>query len=550
MKSNLYAFIMAGGSGTRLWPRSRTNHPKQFIGLTGGYSLLQESQNRLTPLIPAEQILVGTSVGYAETVRQQLPDVPPTNIFGEPSPRGTAAAIGLAAVHLNKRDPDATMAVLTADHLISKEAEFRDVLLAASELARENWLVTLGIQPDYPETGYGYIERSSRLGAYSGRNAYRVARFVEKPNRQTAESYLYSGRFSWNSGMFIWQVKSILAEFARQMPALYATLQEIESSIDTPKFLDTLHRVWNGVENTTIDYGIMENAKRVAVLPVEIGWSDVGSWSAVYDVLPRDEQDNAVVGEHLTLDTKNSLVISASRTIATIGVEDLVIVDTDDVILVCRKDRSQDVKKLVDKLKAGNGHPALLHGTPSPTTRPFSAVEISTLLDQASTSEKALIALILFCGMPLEAIVSYTGAELDVATFAFNMAIGKYPLPDTALQILLSAQAESGDENFLAHWHSIAEIEASLRKIGDVVGFQVSPMRLYQTLAHALFDKSAEAQRLRHVLGEEAAAVIHINLHEQYPFSLGLLSASLQPAEFAKCRRVLNQAVASMLVME
>ncbi len=342
---------MAGGSGTRLWPRSRTSHPKQFLDLTGDLTMLQEAQDRLQPLIPPRNILVATNKDYVEIASRQLPEVPVNNILGEPAGRGTAPAIGLAAVHLRKRDPGAIMAVLTADHLILHKETFKRVLAAAVEVAHDGWLVTLGIKPDYPETGYGYVERGEQLPSAGGFEVYRVARFVEKPNQARAEEFFASGKHSWNSGMFVWRVERILEEMERHMPTLYAGLAQIEAAIDTPQAGETMSRVWPGIATEMIDYGIMEKADRVAVLPVDIGWKDMGSWSAVYDVMPHDEAGNAVVGRHVSPDTKGTLIYSPHRLVATIGLEDMIVVDTGDALLICPRNRSQDVKRLVDMLK-------------------------------------------------------------------------------------------------------------------------------------------------------------------------------------------------------
>src|SRR5438552_12470828 len=346
-----YALIMAGGSGTRLWPRSRGSRPKQFLDLTGDLTMLQEAQARLMPLVPPERVLVATNADYVQVAARQLPEVPASNILGEPQGRGTAAAIGLAAVHLRKRDPEAIMAVLTADHLIAERETFRRALGAAAEVAGEDWLVTLGIKPRYVETGYGYIERGEALPSANGFEVYRVARYVEKPDLARAEEFVRSGRYTWNSGMFVWRVERILEEMERHMPTLYGALAEIESSLGTPEAASTLARVWPRIQNETIDYGIMEKADKVAVLPVEIGWSDVGSWAAVYDALPQDEQGNAVVGKHISPDTGGSLIFSPDRLVATIGLQDMVIVDTGDVLLICPRSRTQDVKRLVEMLR-------------------------------------------------------------------------------------------------------------------------------------------------------------------------------------------------------
>lgn len=348
----LYALIMAGGTGTRLWPRSQAHYPKQFLRLLGQETMLQEAQKRLHPLVSSDRVLVATNQEYTDIVARQLPDVPATNILGEPSGKGTAAAIGLAAVHLRHRDPSALMAVLTADHAIQRPDVFRQALAAATVVAERDWLVTLGIHPAYPETGYGYIQRGMPLQSANEFDVYQVARFAEKPDLATAQGFIQSGVYAWNSGMFVWKVERILAEIKRHMPHLYAGLQEIEHSIASPDASSVLARVWPRLASQTIDYGIMEKAEHVAVVPVEIGWNDVGSWAAVYEVLEHDDDDNAVVGQHLAIDTRNTLIYSPERIVATIGLEDVVVVDSEEIILICPRSRAQDVRQLAAMMAA------------------------------------------------------------------------------------------------------------------------------------------------------------------------------------------------------
>jgi mannose-1-phosphate guanylyltransferase len=348
----LYALIMAGGVGTRLWPRSNRDHPKQFLRLTGDWTMIQDAQRRLLPLIAPEQVVVATNQEYVANVSEQLPAVPTINILGEPAGRGTAAAIGYAAIHLRQRAPEAVMAVVTADHVIQDTDRFRASLAAAATVAQDGWLVTLGIHPTYPETGYGYIERGAPLPAVDDFEVFEVARFTEKPDRQTAEQLVSSGRYTWNSGMFVWRVDRILAEIEQHMPELYAGLLRIEGALGNADAEAELREVWLSLPNQTIDYGIMEKAAKVAVLPVEFGWSDVGSWASVYDLLPRDELDNAVTGQHISPDSRGNLIYSPNRVVATLGLEDMVVIDTDDVLLICPRSRSQEVKLLVELSKA------------------------------------------------------------------------------------------------------------------------------------------------------------------------------------------------------
>ncbi len=350
---HLYPVILAGGVGSRLWPRSRKNSPKQFLDLTGtGRSMLQEAFERVQSLTAVDHIYVITNAEYVDVVQAQLPALPAANIVGEPVARGSAAAIGLAAIHLQQRDPEAVMAVLTADHLIRKPEALRQVLVAGAELAQTHTLITLGIEPAYAETGYGYIEMGELLGEYNHRVARRVVRLREKPDAETARQYLQAGNYVWNSGMFIWRVDAIMAEFARQMPELHTALQHLAQALHTPRASAAFERWWMPLQgNPSIDYGVMEGAHSVAVFPVDLGWNDIGSWAALLEVLPKDADGNVAHAQHLHYDSANILVFSENRTIATIGLRDMIIVDTDDVVLVMPAERAQDVKQLLNEFK-------------------------------------------------------------------------------------------------------------------------------------------------------------------------------------------------------
>jgi mannose-1-phosphate guanylyltransferase len=346
-----YAVIMAGGSGTRLWPMSRRMHPKQSLQLVGERTMFQHAVDRLAPLFPPLQILTVAKADFIPQLSSQVPSLPIENFLVEPEGRGTAPAIGLAAIHLRHRDPGAVMAVLTADHYISDAAGFRRALAVAESIAQTGCLVTLGIKPAFPSTGFGYIQQAEHLADQDGLSAFRVERFVEKPSEEDAIRLVATGNTSWNSGMFIWRVDRVLAEFQRQMPSFYEQLMEIDAAIGSSQYAPVLNRVWAQVGEQTIDYGLMEGACQVAVIPVDIGWTDVGSWSSLFGLLPGDENGNAFTGEHLAMDTRNTLVVGNKRLIATIGVEDLVIVDTEDALLICTKEREQDVRKVVQQLK-------------------------------------------------------------------------------------------------------------------------------------------------------------------------------------------------------
>jgi len=346
---------MAGGGGTRLWPLSRQARPKQMLRLLDERSLFQTSVERLEGVFPPQRIFVVTVEDQARELQQQCPNIPLENYLLEPEPRGTASVVGLAAVALQQLDPQAVMAVLTSDHYIGNEEGFRHLLLAAHDVAQDGYLVTLGIKPVYPATAYGYIQRGDYLGEYRGLKAYRVVRFKEKPEEEQARQMLRDGNHSWNSGMFVWRVDRVMAEFATQMPDLYAGLREIARAWGTSQAREVLQRVWSRLRTETIDYGIMEAASNVAVIPADgLRWNDVGSWDSLFDVLPSDQNGNIVMGgRHLAVDTRQSLVYvnQEHRLIVTIGVEDLVVVDTGDVLLVCRKDQAQKVRQVVKQLR-------------------------------------------------------------------------------------------------------------------------------------------------------------------------------------------------------
>ena len=478
----LYALIMAGGSGTRLWPRSRPQHPKQFLDITGDLTMLQEAQVRLVPLIPPERVWVATNQGYVDIVKRQLPAVPVANILGEPAGRGTAAAIGLAAIHLHRREPGAVMAVLTADHLIKDTQMFRSALAAARQVAQDGWLVTLGIRPTYPETGYGYIQRGEPLRSVDGIEAYQVARFAEKPDRATAEQFLGTGDYAWNSGMFIWQVERILSEMQQHMPELYAGLTEIERGLGTAEAEHILARVWPDLPNETIDYGIMEKADRVAVLPVEIGWNDVGSWAAVYDVLPHDEHDNAVVGRHLTTGTRGSLVYAPKRLVATFGLEDMIVVDTEDVLLIGPRSQSQDVKDLVAMFQAqdrAEAPPTL----PTASLQPLPLASVGKLLTLASPAEAALLSLVFHAGLSPEIITALTRDQINLPRRELTMPGRIMPLPDLTAELLAAwmHDRERPADKLFPHWGDPAVIEAVLEAIGRRAGIVLNAAIAYHT---------------------------------------------------------------------
>ena len=341
-----YAVIMAGGSGTRLWPLSRRAYPKQALKLVGEKTMFQYAVERIRSIFPPERIMVVTLAKHAPILMGQVPELPAENFILEPEGRGTAPAIGLAAIHLIRNDPDACMVILTADHFIKDTKHFCEVLAAAERVA-DGRLVTLGIQPSDPSTGFGYIHQGALAGEENGFPFYSVECFTEKPDLATARKMLESGEYSWNSGMFVWQVKRILKEFQQQMPDFYAQLMEVKAALGALDYQAIIERVWPQVSKETIDYGVMEGAGDVVVIPVDIGWTDIGSWGSLFNLLPADTDDNVFVGPHIEIDTKNTMIFGDKRLVAVMGVQDLVIVDTEDVVMVCSRDREQDVKRLV-----------------------------------------------------------------------------------------------------------------------------------------------------------------------------------------------------------
>jgi mannose-1-phosphate guanylyltransferase len=356
MTEHVYAVIMAGGGGTRLWPISRKGKPKQLLPLLGQETLFQDTVRRLENLFPPERILVVTIDEQAREMRLQTPEIPEENYVIEPAPRGTASVVGLAAAVLHKRDPEAAMAVLPSDHFIRNRDLFHYLLNAAFDVAANGYLVTLGITPTHPSTAYGYIQQGEPLNGNYKYPAYKVRNFKEKPNEQTAQKLLHTGDHSWNSGMFIWRADAILNEIDKQLPEIGSALKKIASAWGTGEQRDVLEKNWKHLKNVTVDYGVMENAERVAVLPAGgLGWSDVGMWSSLFEVLLPDMSGNISTNSslHLAYETNNTLVYGGNneRLIVTIGVDDMVIVDGGDIFMVCKTDQSQKVKDVVEHLK-------------------------------------------------------------------------------------------------------------------------------------------------------------------------------------------------------
>ena len=353
--ANVYAVIMAGGVGTRFWPRSREKFPKHLLEITGKGTMLENTVKRLEDYVTMQDVFIVTNRLQKAHVMKQLPRVPEENILVEPMGRNTAPCIGLAALHVKRLDPEAVMMVVPADHIIQDVEEFHRILSIAIETAEQSGsLLTIGIQPTHPETGYGYIQVLNEEGAhnpYFAKGVLKVKTFAEKPNLQTAERFLASGDFLWNSGMFVWKVSSILKEIERQLPDMYCELEKIDKTIGTPQYQPTLEMVYGLIRNISIDYGVMEKAGEVYVIPGSFGWNDLGSWDEVSRVSGKDDSGNTITGKVIQKDTKNSFIYSPGKVVATIGVEDLIIVNTEDALLICRKGRSQEVKEISDYLK-------------------------------------------------------------------------------------------------------------------------------------------------------------------------------------------------------
>ena len=345
----VYAVIMAGGVGSRFWPSSKERTPKQLLKIFGEKTMIQDTIERLEGIVEFENIFIVTNKVQKPEILKLLPDLPSENIIEEPFGRNTAACIGLSAVILKSKSPDAVMITLPADHLIRDINSFQKTIKDAVDFAYESkGLVTIGITPTRPETGYGYIQIDEREVK---KNIYKVYTFAEKPNYATAVRFLESGDFSWNSGMFIWRVDTILEEMRIHLPDLYEGLVKIEKDIYSPDFEKTLVNVYGQLRNISIDYGIMEKTNRVYLTKGNFIWSDVGSWEEVYQLSDKDDDGNAVKGNAFTDMTIDTLIYSPNKFTAAIGVENLIIVNTDDAVLVCRRDHSQEVRKVVDHLK-------------------------------------------------------------------------------------------------------------------------------------------------------------------------------------------------------
>jgi mannose-1-phosphate guanylyltransferase len=350
--------LLAGGRGTRFWPRSRMRTPKQLLNITGNETILRQTMARLESLIPPRNVWVVTNAEQAAAVRRALREVPASHVLAEPEGRNTAAAIGLAAIHLAHEHGDALMAVLPSDAYIRDAKRYRSLVRAALDLARAPGnLVVLGIPPTRPETGYGYVERAHVTARPRGVASYAVRRFTEKPALALAKKYVASGKYFWNAGMFFWRASTLLENLEKFLPATHDALRELEKTIGTPRYASALKSIYPKLESISVDYAVMEPATRLAgvprisVIPAEVGWSDIGSWAAVHELLAAKPRANVSAGPSFTLDAAGNYFWSPKKLVAAIGVQDLVLVETDDALLLCSRERSQDVGKIVQWLE-------------------------------------------------------------------------------------------------------------------------------------------------------------------------------------------------------
>jgi mannose-1-phosphate guanylyltransferase len=351
----MHALIMAGGGGTRFWPRSRQKRPKQFLRLAGDRTLLQQAFDRIEGPVPPENIWVITAAMHAAEVAGQLQSVPADHIVGEPMGRDTAACIGLGAALMARQDPSATMLVMPADHVIEPVQEFRRAAQVAEQMAQEHptALITFGIPPTYPATGYGYIHRGPAVGQRQGVSVYQVQAFREKPSRDTAERFVASGEYFWNSGIFVWQAATILKALAERQPKLFAAVQKIAEAWSTPQRETVLRKEYEGLDRVSIDYAVMERAKEVLVVQAPFRWDDVGSWLALERMHPQDAEGNTVLALHCGLKTKQCVIAGdAEHLVATVGVENLLIVQDGNATLVADRREEAAIKQLVELLKS------------------------------------------------------------------------------------------------------------------------------------------------------------------------------------------------------
>jgi mannose-1-phosphate guanylyltransferase len=356
-----YAVIMAGGKGERFWPLSTSKHPKQLLALVGDKALIAQAVERLDGLIPPENVFVVTNADLVEATRQAAPMLPPENIVGEPIGRDTAAAVACGGALVGARDPKAVFAVLTADQVMGDLDVFKATLRGGMDLAEKNEiLVTIGIQPTFPSTGFGYIESGADFAKVEGVQFKKAVRFVEKPALPKAEEYLASGRFFWNSGMFIWSVPTLGKAFAAHCPVMKTLMDELTAHAKRGEIFQGLEKIYPTLGKISVDYALMEKADNIVMACGTFSWDDVGSWPALESHFPQDADGNTLIGECQQIDSKNNIIYSKDRLTAVIGVENLIVVQADGVTLVCSKDRAQDIKRMVTDLRAKGSFDCLL----------------------------------------------------------------------------------------------------------------------------------------------------------------------------------------------
>lgn len=347
----MYIMIMAGGVGKRFWPRSRKDRPKQLLDIVSDQSMLRLTYERMKKIAEEKKIYIIAGQNLAEVINREIPELPERNLIIEPSGKNTAPCIGLAATTIIQKDPNAVMGIFPADHLITDIRAFKKAVNQGVQFARDHVaLVTFGISPTRPATGYGYIQVNTKEPAHKD-NIFKVKTFAEKPNLATAQRFLASGEFLWNSGMFIWKAENILNAMKLFLPEMYESLQQIGMAIDSPKYQTVLKKQWATIHNNSIDYGVMEKAKNVYVVRANFDWSDVGSWDAVYELQKKDKNGNVLIGEIVPIDTENSYIYSRKNLIAAIGVRDLIVIQSKNSLLIVHRNESERVKDLVDLLE-------------------------------------------------------------------------------------------------------------------------------------------------------------------------------------------------------
>jgi mannose-1-phosphate guanylyltransferase len=344
---------MAGGVGSRFWPRSRKKKPKQLLNINSQFSMIQDTIKRLEGLATSDDILIITTQEQKDNLIEQVPFIPQKNIIAEPFGRNTAPCIGLAAIYLEAQHPDAIMSIVCADHTIPNETEFKRVLkLGAETTYKSKSIITIGIVPTRPDTGFGYIQFDNNINKSYESGIFKVKKFTEKPNLEIAEQFLKSGDFLWNSGMFIMRIDVLLEQYKKHLPDLYNALKSLSGKFSNSNFENELEETYKKINSVSIDYGIMEKATDVLVIKGDFGWNDLGSWNAVYLLSAKDENGNATVGEHICINSNNSYIYSPNKLVATIGIDDLIIINSDDALLICKREKSQEVKDVVDILKS------------------------------------------------------------------------------------------------------------------------------------------------------------------------------------------------------